>query len=368
MAKLLFVANKDNNFYNFRREVIMHLKEDGYEVVLVCPYGKKIDFFTERGCRFVDLPIDRRGMNAFKEITWLKRFRTILKNERPDVVLTYTTKSSIYAGMVSRWIKIPYIINNAGLLNNDETLVGKVLRVLYHLGFGKASCMMYQNSDERDFFNKLLKNIVLYRLLPGSGVNIDYFRFAPYPEQGEQIIFNYVSRIEKDKGIEEFLKCVSAIHDKYPNVLFRIFGDYDDLGYKEAVDALENKGALQYMGTFLDIRPFIESCHAVIHPSYHEGMTNVTLEHGAMGRPALGSNVTGVKDTIDDGVTGFLFEVKSAESMIDAVERFIKLPYEEKVAMGKAARQKMVTEFDRKIVTKIYSEEVGRIVATNVSL
>lgn len=362
MAKLIFVANKDNNFYNFRREVIMHLKEDGYEVVLVCPYGKKIDYFTEKGCRFVDLPIDRRGMNAFKEITWLKRFRSILKKEQPDVVLTYTTKSSIYAGMVSRWMKIPYIINNAGLLNNDDTLVGKVLRVLYHLGFGKASSMMYQNADERDFFNKLLKNKVPYRLLPGSGVNIDYFSFAPYPEQGEKLVFNYVSRIEKDKGIEEFLKCVAVIHDKYPNVLFRIFGDYDDDGYKASLDALEKKGGLQYMGTFLDIRPYIESCHAVIHPSYHEGMTNVTLEHGAMGRPALGSNVTGVKDTIEDGVTGFLFDVKSADSMAEAVERFINLPYEEKSAMGKAARHKMENEFNREIVYKKYSEEIAKIV------
>lgn len=362
MAKLLFVANKDNNFYNFRREVITHLKEEGYDIVLVCPYGKKIDYFTERGCQFVDLPIDRRGMNAFKEITWLKRFFSIIKQEQPNVVLTYTTKSSIYAGIVCTLLKVPYIINNAGLLNNDDTLVGKVLRVLYRWGFSKASCMMYQNSDERDFFNRLLKNRVPYRLLPGSGVNIDYFSFTPYPRYEGKIIFNYVSRIEKDKGIEEFLKCVSVINEKYPNVLFRIFGEYDDLQYKKAVDELEKKGALHYMGTFLDIRPYIASCHAVIHPSYHEGMTNVTLEHGAMGRPALGSNVTGVKDTIDDGMTGFLFDVKSAESMAESIERFIHLPFTEKALMGEAARLKMHKEFNREQVYIKYSEEIAKII------
>ncbi len=362
MAKLLFVSNKDNNFYNFRREVIMHLKEDGHEVVLVCPYGKKIDFFSQKGCRFVDLSIDRRGMNIFKEMTWIMRFRAILQNERPDLVLTYTTKASIYAGMVCSMMKIPYIVNNAGLLNNDGTLIGKVLRVLYYLGYSHASCMMYQNSEEQGFFNKLLKKKVPYRLLPGSGVNVDYFSFAPYPEDDKTLVFNYVSRIEKDKGIEEFLKCAEIICGKYNSILFRVFGDYDDLNYKEGIDALVMKGVLQYMGTFLDIRPFIKSCHAVIHPSYHEGMTNVTLEHGAMGRPALGSNVTGVKDTIDDGITGYVFEVKSVESMADAVERFINLPYEKKVAMGKAARRKMENMFNREVVYRIYRDEIARIV------
>ena len=112
----------------------------------------------------------------------------------------------------------------------------------------------------------------------------------------------------------------------------------------------------------MDMKPYIEQCHAVIHPSYYEGMTNVVLEHSAMGRPCLGSNIPGVKEGIEDGMTGYLFKPKNVNSMIDSVGKFINLPYDKKENMGKKARIKMENEFDRNIVTNVYLKEVKRIV------
>ena len=141
-----------------------------------------------------------------------------------------------------------------------------------------------------------------------------------------------------------------------------IYGDYDDNSYREKVKRLEKRGIVEYGGVNLDMKPCIESAHAVIHPSYYEGMTNVVLEHSAMGRPCLGSNIPGVREGIEDGKTGFLFEVKNVDSMVAAVKKFIELPYEDKVKMGKAARAKMEREFDRKIVTKVYLDEIKSII------
>lgn len=357
----MFLVNKDNVVYNFRRELVYALLDRDYDVYICSPYGKKIDFLTEKGARFVPISLERRGKNPFKELQLLWHYFKMLKKYTPDVVLTYTTKCSIYGGFICGILGIPYIINNAGLLNNDSTLVGKLLRVFYSLAFKKASCMMYQNHEEKTFFNKLLKNKVPYKLLPGSGVNTEYFNYKPYPQNEGKIIINYVSRIEKDKGIEELLSCIEIVGKQYPQIMFRIFGDYDDVKYKKKIQIMEERGLLQYMGTLVDIRPCIEDSHAVIHPSYHEGMTNVTLEHGAMGRPALGSNVTGVKETIEDGVTGFVFEVRNVDSMVNTVIRFINIAYNEKESMGRAARQKMVSEFDRNIVTNAYLKEIGEI-------
>ena len=138
MAILLFISNKDNNFYNFRSEKILKLRELGHQIVLLCPYGKKIDYFTERGCRFIDLAIDRRGTNPFADLVLTKNYLKILKKEKPDVVLTYTTKSSIYGGIACRLTKTPYIVNNAGLIesSNYSWYVGYVLDMLYRIGFG----------------------------------------------------------------------------------------------------------------------------------------------------------------------------------------------------------------------------------------
>lgn len=365
MAKLLFISNKDNNFYNFRSEKILKLKDLGHEIVLLCPYGKKIDYFTERGCRFIDLSIDRRGTNPFKDLVLIKNYIRILKEEKPDVVLTYTTKSSIYGGIACRLKKIPYIVNNAGLIesSNYSWYVGFVLDMLYKIGFGGAACMMYQNHQERDYVNNLLKKKVHYRELPGSGVNLNDFVFKPYPLTDEKIIFNFVARIVKFKGIDEYLACAKAIKPKYPQTDFRLFGDYDDDEYRKIIADLEEQNIVKYMGIQMNMRPFIEECHAAIHPSYYEGMTNVVLEHSSSGRPCIGSDVSGVYEGIEDGKTGYISEVRNSDSLIAAVEKFILLPHEEKVAMGKAAREKMEREFDRNIVTSTYLEEIDRILS-----
>ena len=165
MAKIALISNRDNNFYNFRSELILKLVELGHDVTLVCPYGKKIDFFTERGCSFIDIDLDRRGKNAFKDAQLIANYYRTLKGLKPDVVLTYTTKSSIYGGLCCRWLKIPYIVNNAGLVENNNKLLEFILKILYRTGFKGASCMMYQNGRERDYVNQLLKNNLVHLLV-----------------------------------------------------------------------------------------------------------------------------------------------------------------------------------------------------------
>lgn len=357
MNKIMLISPKDNNFYNFRSELILKLYEIGYEVVLVCPYGKKIDYFTERGCRFVDISMDRRGTSIINDLKLIKDYKRLLKKEQPDVVLTYTSKPSIYAGYVCGKLKIPYIVNNAGLMEISGVF-DMFMKVLYKIGWSKASCMMYQNTRERDVVNKILKNRVHYRDIPGSGVNISKFEYKEYPQNDKMVIFNYVARIVKIKGIDEFIECAKRIKSKYSNVKFKIYGDFDDDEYRKKIQSLEEKGIIEYGGVQMDMKPYIESAHAVIHPSYYEGMTNVVLEHSAMGRPCIGSDIAGVREGIEDGVTGFLFEVKNVESMVEAVEKFLALTYEEKKNMGIQARKKMEKEFSRDIVTNIYLEEI----------
>lgn len=360
MKKIMLISPKDNNFYNFRSELILKLKEMGHEVVLVCPYGKKIDYFTERGCRFIDISIDRRGTSIRNDLKLIKDYKKIIKVERPDVVLTYTSKPSIYVGYVCGKLHIPYIVNNAGLMDTTG-MFDKFMKLLYKIGWSKASCIMYQNTYERDVVNKLLHNKVHFRDIPGSGVNLEEFKFTEYPESDDIITFNYVARIVKIKGINELLECAERIKSKYSNTRFVLYGDYDDDSYRQKVEDLERRGIVEYGGIRLDMKPYITKAHAVIHPSYYEGMTNVVLEHSAMGRPCIGSNIPGVREEIDDGKTGYLHEVKNVDSMVAAVEKFLSLSHEEKARMGRMAREKMEYEFSREIVTEAYLEEIGKV-------
>lgn len=368
MAKIILISSKDNNFYNFRSELILKLNEIGHEVILVCPQGEKIKYFTDRGCRFIALDMDRRGMNYFKDFKLIVGYYQIFKKEKPDIVLTYTGKSSAYGGIVCSLLKIPYIINNAGLIDTRfySRYLEIVLNTLYRLGFKKASCMMYQNTQERDFLNGILHHKVYYRDIPGSGVNLTQFQYAEYPKDDSVIVFNYVARIVEIKGITEYLDCAERIKEKYPNTRFVIYGDYDDEEkYRIRIEELQQKGIVEYGGVKLDMKPYIKAAHAVIHPSYYEGMTNVVLEHSAMGRPCIGSDIPGVKDGITEGVTGYTFPVKNVDALTAVVERFILLSHEQKAEMGRAARKKMEQNFDRNIVTNIYLEEIDRILKNN---
>ncbi len=360
MKKIMLISSKDNNFYNFRKELIMKLHDLGHEVILVCPYGSKIEFFITRGCRFINIEMDRRGKNIFHDLKLVTEYYSLLKKEKPDIVLTYTSKPSIYAGFICGHFNIPYIINNAGLMETTG-FFDKFMKLLYRIGWSKASCIMYQNTRERDIINRLLKKKVYYRDIPGSGVNLDEFSFKEYPNCDGIIVFNYVARIIKIKGIDELIECARRIKEKNNNVQFVLYGDYDDDKYRKKIEELEKKGILTYGGVRLDMKPCIEKAHAVIHPSYYEGMTNVVLEHSAMGRPCLGSNIPGVKEGIEHGRTGYLFKPKNVDDMVVTVQEFIDLSEKEKREMGKRAREKMEKEFNREIVTKIYISEIEKI-------
>lgn len=320
--KVFLVACKDYNFYNFRSELILELLKIGFDVTIVCPPGDKIQFFIERGCHFIGHMMDRRGTNPFKDLSLIKTYYKIFKTGKPDIVLSYTTKSVLYSGIACRLLQIPYIVNNAGLLepSNYNPIVGICLKILYKLGFRDASCMMYQNSRERDVLNELLKNKINYRDIPGSGVNLNSFAYVDYPDETIPIIFNYVGRLVRIKGIDEFLTCAEVIKAKYANTRFVIYGEYDEEFYRQRVDDLQKKGIVEYAGSVMDMKPCIAGAHAVIHASYYEGMTNVVLEHSAMGRVCIGSDIPGVREAINNGKTGFLFPVKDKQALIKVVD------------------------------------------------
>lgn len=361
--KIMLLCPKDVTF-NFRKELIETLVKRGDKVFLVSPYGNAIEKYTSMGCHFIECKIDRRGTSIFRDARLTFNYIRIIKRIRPDVVLTYTTKCSVYGGFACSRLNVPYIVNTAGFMQRGETIsfLEKFILLLYKVAFNKAGCMMYQNTYEQSIVNNALKHKIHYRTIPGSGVNLDEYPMSRFPSADLPIRFNYVARVMKSKGIEEYLSCAERVKALYPNTEFVIYGDFDDDNYIDRIKYLEEKKVVTYAGPKNNMRPYIEEAHAVIHPSYYEGMTNVVLEHSSMGRPCIGSNIPGVKEAIAEGVTGYLFSVRNVEELIDKTIRFIELPHSEKQKMGNNARRKMEREFDRTIITETYIQEIERLV------
>ena len=278
------------------------------------------------------------------------------------LVLTYTIKPNIYGGIASRLFRIPYIANITGLGTSIENggFIQKIVLNLYKIGLSKASCVFFQNSSNCKSFtdNHIVSDNIM--IIPGSGVNLKQYFFEEYPSNDTVIKFLFIGRIMKNKGIEELLYAASILYEKYPNVQFDVLGNIKD-DYSDLIRDLASKGIIKYHGYQDDVHSFIKNSHATVLPSYHEGTANVLLESASTGRPVLATNVPGCKETFDEGVSGFGFEARNTDDLVNKLIKFVQLPYEQKKAMGLAGRKKMEKEYDRNIVIDAYISEIENI-------
>lgn len=361
MKKILILANNDIGLYKFRKELIIELQEN-YHVILSLPNGSFVSKLINEKCEFIETKIDRRGTNPIKDLCLLFKYMKILKNVKPDLVLTYTIKPNIFGGIASRLYKVPYISNITGLGTGLEKKVfcKKLLIFMYRISLNNCNCTFFQNKENLDFMldRKIIhKN---YRLIPGSGVNIQYFTYQEY-QYSDKLNFLFVSRIMKEKGIDQYINAAKVLRKKYPNTEFHIVGFCEE-NYLNILNELSISGIIIYHGMQEDVRPFYKMAHCIVHPTYYpEGMSNVLLESASTGRPIITTNRSGCKEIVNDGVNGYLVKERDFDDIIDKIEKFIKLSFEEKRRMGLEGRLKIENDFDRKYVTNSYLDEIKKI-------
>ena len=361
--KTVALINNDHAWtYNLRREILKAMIDAGHRVVVIVGYGKRVDDLVNMGCEFIDVPVDRHGMNPFKELKLLLKYKKVLKELRPDVVLTYTIKPNVYAGYACGRLKIPFIANITGLgtaVENKGPLQGVFIKLL-KIGLKKASMVFFQNSENMQFLLDRGAISGNYALLPGSGVNTSEFAPIAYPSD-DTVEFVFIARIMKEKGIEQYLDAAVAIREKYPNTKFHICG-FCEQEYGERIEKLNADGTVIYHGMVDDVRKVLAVTHCTVHPTYYpEGMSNVLLESCASARPIITTDRSGCREIVDDGVNGFVVRQQDSADLIEKIEKFLSLSHAERERMGLAGREKVVREFDRQIVVDKYIEEVDKL-------
>ncbi|MEH6957400.1 glycosyltransferase family 4 protein [Neobacillus drentensis] len=364
--KILVLANFGMGLYNFRKELLEELINQQNEVYISLPNDEYVPKLVSLGCQFVETPLERRGTNPIKDIKLLLHYIKIIKRMKPDVVLTYTIKPNVYGGLACRITKTPYITNITGLGTSIENkgIIQKITLMLYKAGLKKTSCIFFQNETNLKFFND--KNIVngKARVVPGSGVNLAQHPLEEYPDDHERNRFLFIGRMMKAKGIEELLQAAKIVKEKYPKTQFDLIGGCEEDYYQQLAE-LNKVGIINYHGQQSDVHSFIKKSYATILPSYHEGTANVLLESASTGRAVLASRVPGCQETFDEEVSGYGFEVRSVDNLVEAIIKFINLSYDQKKAMGIAGRKKMENEYDREIVINAYLEEINNLVGRN---
>jgi len=358
--KILILVNHDVVIYNFRLELVEKLLDEGDEVYISSPYGERIDDLVSLGCKYIEADINRHGLNIYQEWKLLRYYKKIIKQIEPSVILTYTIKPNIYGAIAGRAFGIPVLANITGLGTAVENggLMQKVSVALYKYAFRNISKVFFQNTENQDFFKKHNIAVDKHELLPGSGVNLEHFSVLDYPKD-TTIEFVFISRIMKQKGIEQYLDAAKYIRGKYPYTRFHVLGFCEE-NYEDELNKLEQEGVILYHGMQRDIRKLLKTSHCTIHPTYYpEGMSNVLLESAASGRPIITTNRSGCREIVDDKINGYVTKQKDSKALIDKIEKFLKLSHQKKKEMGLAGRKKIEREFDRQIVVDAYLREIN---------
>lgn len=349
--KILILANFDLGLYQFRKELIDALLRSN-EVTIALPYGTLVDPLIQQGCAFIHTPVDRRGVNPVTDLKLLLDYIRMLRQVKPDLVITYTIKPNVYGGMACRLLGIPYAANITGLGTTFQKpgLLRSLVTLLYKTALKKASVVFFENRENMEILRDM--GIVTENqchLLNGAGVNLEHFRPAAYPSGEAPVRFLFIGRIMAEKGINELLEAMKRlINDGYACTL-DVLG-YAEEDYTQTIQSCVEAGWLNFHGYQADVRPFIEKAHCFVLPSWHEGMANTNLECAAMGRPVITSDIHGCEEAVVEGVSGLLCQPKNAGSLYQVMKAFCEMTIGERRAMGMAGRTHMEQVFDKKIV------------------
>lgn len=366
MSIIAITSNTSWYLYNFRKNTILSLINKGYQVVAIAPKDEYSRKLSELGCEFIHIDIDQGGTNPIKDIKTFISFFKIYSKVKPSVVLNFTPKNNIYSTLASKLCKAKVINNIAGLgmVFINESITAKLARFLYKVSQCKADKVFFQNEDDRKLFlDNKLADVSITDRLPGSGVDLTRFTLQPADDDGV-IRFLLIARMLYDKGIGHYVDAARTLKAKYGDgVEFQLLG-FVGVNNPSAVTESEmqawvDKGIVNYLGVSDCVEEDIAKVDCMVLPSfYREGVPKSLLEAGAMGKPIITTDNVGCRETVDDGINGYLCELRSTESLAEKLELMIQMTHEQRLEMGRQSRLKIEREFDEQLVINKYLNAV----------
>lgn len=365
--RIVLTVNAAWNIVNFRRPLVEFLVARGHHVTVLAPADGSEQALRNMGCAFVPLKMDAKGLSPISGWRLMRRLKRHFQRLDAEMVLSFTIKNNLFGALAARSLGISFIPNVTGL--GTAFLSGRALqRVaegLYRFCFRDLQVVFFQNEDDQALFlDRGLITARQARLLPGSGIDLDSFEAAPLPG-GDAPVFLMVARLIRDKGVMEYARAARIVKQTHPQAQFRILGPMGAENRSaippDVVTAWSPETDLEYLGETSDVRTYLAAADCVVLPSYREGAPRTLIEAAAMARPLIATDVPGCRAVVQDGITGFLCQMQSAESLAEACLRFLALAPEQRRSMGLAGRQKMEREYDQALVVAAYQQALADV-------
>lgn len=382
-AKIKIVINSNSTWsiVNFRSNLIRALVSKDYEVVAFSPSDSYVSKLRDLGCRHVSLSINVKNKNPIIDALFFIKIFRLLWIENPNIFLGFTIKPNLYGSLAAHLLNIPVINNITGLgvVFKKKNWLTKLVMIFYYIVLKRSKKVFFQNKNDKEFFisSRLVRREVTDQL-PGSGVNLNYFKYKPTSSKKLPIEFLLIARLIKEKGVIEYVNAAKLIRKKTKalNLNPKLMPKFNILGFlevdspgaisREQMNQWIYEGDITYLGETDDVRPYIAAASCIVLPSnYREGAPKSLLEAAAIGRPIITTNIIGCRDVVVDGLNGYLCKSENVRDLAKKMESFIKLSHLKRIEMGRQGRKKIELEFDEKIIIKKYLDFINKICFKN---
>ena len=299
-------------------------------------------------------------LNAYNSI---QEFREIFQRIKPDLILLYTMKPNIFGNIAAASLDIPVISTVTGL--GYTFIKGGLTRYfaerLYKFAFRKTEHIIFHNPDDRQLFvNQGFATEKQCKIIRGSGVNIEKFKPQEKFQKTDKFVFIFVGRLLIDKGIREYVAAAKALIN-FENIEFHIVGELysqnpASLSEEEWLKECDNAKNIVWHKKKEDVRPFIAASNVMVLPSYREGLPMSILEAMSMAKPIITTDVPGCRETVEEGINGFLVPAKDSKTLENAILAMIQISDNRRAEMGRYSREKAVEEFSNLVVADAYEK------------
>ncbi len=336
--------------------LLQALKLRGLNPVILVPAGDEQQLIHNAGYQIITLPLSATGLNPVKDFSCFVAYYKIMRQLKPIAMFSFTIKPALYGSLAARLTSVPIIVTITGLGVTfiKENWVSRIVDKLYKFALPHAFRVIFQNPDDRKLFiDRGYTTLAKSELIRGSGVDTQHFSPSPLPENSAPV-FLLIARLLKDKGICEFVEAAQIVKKSYPTARFALLGSLGSGNpaeiQKEELQEWIDKQYIEYWGTSKDVRTEINQADWVVLPSYREGLPRTLLEAASMARPLIATDVPGCREIVVHEKNGFLCDVKSSESLAEAMLRAYSLPRAQIQSYADHSRHLAETQFSDVIV------------------
>ncbi len=368
MKRIVMVGNTSWSMIKFRLGVMKALVAAGYEVVVIAPRDPHSAEIEALGCHYIELSMDNKGSNIFRDLRLIYKLQKAYKMLNPDLIFHYTIKPNIYGTVAAKIAnkRSIAVITGLGYTFIHDNITAKIAKFLYKISLKYAYRVWFINTEDRNKF--LLYDLVdeeKMGYLPSEGINVETYKPMVVKRTDNVFRFILIARLLWDKGVGEYVKAAKEIKKRYANVEFQLLGFIDAQNpkaiSKPQVDTWVKEGYVNYLGPTDDVKPFIAKADCVVLPSYREGVSMILMESAAMQKPIIASNVPGCRDLVQHNKSGFLCCVQDYQDLMEKMEKMLHLSDVERFAMGKEARAYMIEEYNETLVIDRYLQTIKEI-------